>query len=162
MKAGKNQVKVAETTGSRPRLNRLGALNLHRTEDTVLREDPGINAENIAYFVGARRETDPLSQKIPIILDNAGYPWAECVKDIAYGRNIELHYLPPDSPNLNPIERLWKYMNEPVRNNVYFPDAQTFRETLRHFFHVMLPEKATELTTRLTDHFQILKPASSG
>ncbi|CAM3417007.1 conserved hypothetical protein [Xenorhabdus nematophila ATCC 19061] len=53
-------------------------------------------------------------------------------------------------------------MNEPVRNNVYFPDAQTFRETLRHFFHVMLPEKAKELTTRLTDHFQILKPASSG
>uniref|UniRef100_UPI003BB4F67B hypothetical protein n=1 Tax=Xenorhabdus nematophila TaxID=628 RepID=UPI003BB4F67B len=36
---------------SRPRLNRLGALNLHRIEDTVLREDPGINAENIAYFV---------------------------------------------------------------------------------------------------------------
>ncbi|KHD27120.1 transposase [Xenorhabdus nematophila] len=89
-------------------------------------------------------------------------PGTECVKDIAYGRNIELHYLPPDSPNLNPIERLWKYMNEPVRNNVYFPDAQTFRETLRHFFHVMLPEKAKELTTRLTDHFQILKPASSG
>ncbi|CBJ88808.1 hypothetical protein XNC1_0737 [Xenorhabdus nematophila ATCC 19061] len=54
---------MAETTGSRPRLNRLGVLNLHRIEDTVLREDPGINAENIAYFAGARRETDPLSQK---------------------------------------------------------------------------------------------------
>ncbi|MDE9516352.1 transposase, partial [Xenorhabdus bovienii] len=75
--------------------------------------------------------------------------------------NIELHYLPPYSPNLNPIERLWKYVNEQVRNNVYFPDTKTFRETLRHFFHVTLPEKAKELTTRLTDNFQILKPASS-
>ncbi|MBD6969287.1 hypothetical protein G4170_22495, partial [Vibrio parahaemolyticus] len=36
--------------------------------------------------------------------------------------NIELHYLhlPPYSPNLNPIERLWKVMNEYVRNNIYF------------------------------------------
>ncbi|CDG22371.1 protein of unknown function [Xenorhabdus poinarii G6] len=30
--------------------------------------------------------------------------------------------LPPYSPNLNPIERLWKYANEQIRNNVYFPD----------------------------------------
>ncbi|CAM3630333.1 transposase (fragment) [Xenorhabdus nematophila ATCC 19061] len=52
-------------------------------------------------------------------------------------------------------------MNEQVRNNVYFPDAKTFRETLRHFFHVTLPTKAQELATRLTDNFQILKPASS-
>ncbi|OKO98152.1 DDE endonuclease [Xenorhabdus thuongxuanensis] len=52
-------------------------------------------------------------------------------------------------------------MNEQVRNNVYFPNAKTFRETLHHFFHVTLPETAKELTTRLTDNFQILKPASS-
>ncbi len=64
------------------------------------------------------------------------------------------------SPNLNPIEQLWKYMNE-VCNNVYFPDAKTFRETLRYFCHVTLLEKAKELTTRLTDNFQILKSASS-
>ncbi|WP_045968390.1 IS630 family transposase [Xenorhabdus doucetiae] len=161
MKAGKNQVKVVETTGSRTRLNLLGALNLQRIEDTVIREYPSINAENIAYFFGAIRETYPLSQKIHIILDGAGYHRAELVKEVAYVLNIELHYLPPYSPNLNPIERLWKYMNEQVRNNVYFPDAKTFRETLRHFFHVTLPEKAKELTTRLTDNFQILKPASS-
>ncbi|MDP6597465.1 MAG: transposase [Candidatus Poribacteria bacterium] len=34
--------------------------------------------------------------------------------------NIELDYLPPDSPNLNPIERLWKVRNERVRNNIDF------------------------------------------
>ncbi len=107
------------------------------------------------------RETYPPPQKIHLILDGAGYHRTDLVKDIAEIFNIELHYLPPYSPNLNPIERLWKYMNEQVRNNVYFPDAKTFRETLRHFFHVTLPEKAKELTTRLTDNFQILKPTSS-
>nr|WP_256376546.1 transposase [Xenorhabdus sp. KK7.4] len=83
-----------------------------------------------------------------LILDGAGYHQAELVKNIAYVLNIELHYLPPYSPNLNPIERLWNYMNEQVRNNIYFPDAKTFRETLRHFFHITLPEKAKELTTQ--------------
>ncbi|MDE9446849.1 transposase [Xenorhabdus bovienii] len=106
-------------------------------------------------------ETYPLSQKIHIILDGAGYHRSGVVQFFAEVLNIELHYLPPYSPNLNPIERLWKYVNEQVRNNVYFPDTKTFRETLRHFFHVTLPEKAKELTTRLTDNFQILKPASS-
>ncbi|CBJ89830.1 transposase (fragment) [Xenorhabdus nematophila ATCC 19061] len=47
--------------------------------------------------------------------------------------------------------------NEQVRNNAYFPDAETFRKTLRHFFHVT----AQELATRLTDNFQILIPISS-
>ncbi|SIP72252.1 hypothetical protein XIS1_140008 [Xenorhabdus innexi] len=40
MKAGKSQVKVVETIGSRTRLNILGALNLQRIEDTVIREYP--------------------------------------------------------------------------------------------------------------------------
>jgi transposase len=161
MKAGKKHVKVVETTGSRTRLNVLGALNLQRIEDTVIREYPTINARNIVLFFGEIRKTYPLSQKIHLILDGAGYHRAGLVKDFAEVLNIELHYLPPYSPNLNPIERLWKYMNEQVRNNVYFPDATTFRETIRHFFHVTLPEKAKELTTRLTDNFQTLKPASS-
>jgi transposase len=38
--------------------------------------------------------------------------------------NIKLHYLPPYSPNLNPIERLWKVMNEHARNNKYFATAK--------------------------------------
>ncbi|MBD2790377.1 transposase, partial [Xenorhabdus sp. DI] len=95
------------------------------------------------------------------ILDGAGYHRSEIVKFFAEALNIELHYLPPYSPNLNPIERLWKYANEQIRNNVYFPDAKTFRETFHHFFHVTFPEKIQELTTRLTDNFQTLIPASS-
>ncbi|WP_139204106.1 IS630 family transposase [Xenorhabdus japonica] len=161
MKAGKQHVKAATTTGSRTRLNIMGALNLQRIEEPIIREYPSINERSVAYFLGVIRETYPLSQKLHIILDGAGYHRTNLVKDIAEVFNIELHYLPPYSPNLNPIERLWKYANEQIRNNVYFPDAKTFRETLRRFFHITLPEKAKELTTRLTDNFQILKPASS-
>ncbi len=161
MKRGRTQVKVVETTGSRTRLNIMDALNLQRIEATVIRDYPTINAKNVVLFFGAIRETYPLSQRIHIILDGAGYHRAEIVQFFAEVLNIRLHYLPPYSPNLNPIERLWKYANEQVRNNVYFPDTKTFRKTLHHFFHVILPEKGQELATRLTDNFQTLIPASS-
>ena len=116
--AGK--AKVVETTASRTRLNFMGALNLNDIGKTIVREYDSINSENIARFFIAIRETYPITQKIHIILDGAGYHRAELVKEWAYVMNIELHYLPPYSPNLNPIERLWKVMNEEALNNRYF------------------------------------------
>lgn len=75
--------------------------------------------------------------------------------------NIELHWLSPYSPNLNPIERLWKVMNDMVRNNRYFATAKEFREKIRHFFNDTLPEFAGNLSCRINDHFQKMKNASS-
>ncbi|CBJ90107.1 transposase (fragment) [Xenorhabdus nematophila ATCC 19061] len=62
---------------------------------------------------------------------------------------------------MNPIERLWKLMNEEVRNNVYFPTPTAFRTAIHHFFAEILPQKASQIISRLADKFQILKPASS-
>ncbi|WP_319927837.1 transposase [Xenorhabdus littoralis] len=84
-------------------------------------DKPTINAKNVVLFFGAIRETYPLSQRVHIILDDSGYHRAELVQFFAEVLNVKLHYLPPHSPNINPIERLWKYANEQVRNNVYFP-----------------------------------------
>ncbi len=116
MPAGK-KAHVVETTGSRTRLNIMGALNLNDISRTVIREYDKINSQNIARFFIAVRERYPIKQKVHIILDGAGYHRREQVKTWAYLLNIELNYLPPYSPNLNPIERLWKVMNEQVRYN---------------------------------------------
>lgn len=75
--------------------------------------------------------------------------------------NIELHYLPPYSPNLNPIERLWKVMNEKSRNNVYFKSKRGFKEAIDQLFTVTFPEIANSLVSRINDNFQVLKPTSS-
>lgn len=75
--------------------------------------------------------------------------------------NIELHYLPPYSPNLNPIERRWKVMNEHVRNNVYFPSNTSCTSAIKKFFDLMLPEVAGSLVSRITYNFQIVVPAPS-
>ena len=78
----------------------------------------------------------------------------------AKGLNIELHYLPPYSPNLNPIERLWKVMNEKVRNNRYFATAKAFRQEIQHFVSAILPDIGSDLDSRINDNFQRFYPAS--
>ncbi|EAA4684363.1 IS630 family transposase, partial [Salmonella enterica subsp. enterica] len=155
----KGQKTVVETTGSRTRLNLMGALNLNDIGSTVIREYDTINSLNISRFFIAIRETYPVQQKVHIILDGAGYHRSELVKEWAYVMNIELHWLPPYSPNLNPIERLWKVMNEHSRNNRYFASARAFREEIHRFFREKLPVIAGSLTCRINDNFQTLKNA---
>ncbi|MCP4121136.1 MAG: IS630 family transposase [Bacteroidetes bacterium] len=157
----KGQDKLLETTGSRSRLNIIGALNLSDIGATVVSDYESINSENIVRFFCQLRESYPLTHKLHIILDGAGYHRSDLVKDAAFVLNIELHYLPPYSPNLNPIERLWKVMNEKSRNNVYFKSKRDFKEAIDQFFTVTLPEIAGSLTSRINDNFQVLKPASS-
>lgn len=71
---------------------------------------------------------------------------------------LEMHILPPYSPNLNPIERAWKIMNEKVRNNKVFYKLAEFRSAIDKFFsedwYTILPE----LSARINDKFQRLKP----
>lgn len=99
-------------------------------------------------------------QKIHVILDGAGYHRTLLIKDWAFVVNIELHYLPPYSPNLNAIERLCKVMNEYAQNNRYFEKTRDFRDAIFNFFSTTLPEIAESLTSRIHDRFQVLQPAS--
>ena len=150
-----------ETTGSRTRMNVIGALSLSDIARTVARDYTSINARTICEFFIAVRQTYPVRQKIHLILDGAPYHRASLVQDWAVVMNIELHYLPPYSPNLNPIERLWKVMNEHARNNRYFATAKAFREAINGFFRDTMPVIAGQLGCRINDNFQKIKPASS-
>ena len=157
------QDKVIETTGNRSRLNIIGALNLSYIGATIVHDYESINSETIVHFFCSKlRETSPLAHKLHIILGGAGYHRDDLVRDAAFILNIELHYLSPYSPKLNPIEWLWKVMNGKSRNNVYFKSKRDFKAAIGHFFAVTLPEVASSLTSRINDKFQVLKPASSG
>ena len=70
-----------------------------------------------------------------------------------------LHILPPYSPNLNPIERVWKVMNEHVRNNEVFSSFKEFKTAVLDFFKNEWNDISNGLRTRVNDHFEKLKPA---
>ena len=156
------QDKAIETTGSRTRLNLIGALELNNIASAVVNEYEWVNSESIVQFFGQLRDKYPQTQKLHLILDGAGYHRAAIVKNAAISHNIELHYLPPYSPNLNPIERLWKVMNEHARNSVYFKNKRDFRSALDKFFKETVPDIGESLASRINDNFQLFTHASSG
>lgn len=152
--------KLVSTTGSRTRLNIIGGIQLGKLAEAVTAQYESINQDAIVDFLVKLKAQYAKTERIHLILDGAAYHRADSVKSKAKELGIELHYLPPYSPNLNPIERLWKVMNEHVRNNEYFASAKEFRERITHFFDVTLPDIADTLTSRITDNFQTLGSAS--
>lgn len=155
------QDKPIETSGSRTRINLVGAVELGNIANATVCEYKYVNKETIVEFFRLLREKYPINHKLHLVLDGAGYHIANVVKDTAISLNIKLHYLPPYSPNLNPIERLWKVMNEHARNSVYFKTKREFRAALNKFFKETLPDIGCALTSRINDNFQVLKPESS-
>ena len=71
---------------------------------------------------------------------------------------IVMPILPPYSPNLNPIERLWNVMNEQTRNNVVFKTLKEFKQKIHEFFDETWDGIGDNFRTRINDNFQTLKP----
>lgn len=71
---------------------------------------------------------------------------------------LVMHILPPYSPNLNPIERVWKVMNEHVRNNKVFDSFSEFKTAISRFFSTTWGSISSSLPSRINDNFQRLKP----
>lgn len=151
--------KEIKTTASRTRINLVGAIELGALSKAVTATYETINAQSIVDFMSRLRAQYVDANTLHWIVDGAGYHKAQLVREKARELNIQLHILPPYSPNLNPIERLWKVMNEHVRNNEYFHSAKEFREKIDDFFKNILPEIADSLDSRINDNFQIINPA---
>jgi len=153
--------KLIKTTGSRTRLNIVGAIRLGRLDEAVIEQyDKTVNGESIVDFLTKTRDAYSSSGTIHLVLDGAGYHRSGLVTEAAKELDITLHYLPPYSPNLNPIERLWKVMNKHARNSQYFATTKEFRRQIKYFFTTTLPDIADSLGSTINDNFQQFKPAS--
>lgn len=153
--------KLIAKTASRTRVNVIGAIELEemRVHSEMVET---VNAQTTLSFFQQVKAAYPQASKIHIILDQAGYHKSQELQSAAQANGIVLHYLPPYSPNLNPIERLWKVMNEQVRNNVLFESVGQFREAITNFLDKTVCDIKHVLRNRINDNFQILRPASSG
>jgi transposase len=150
--------KPIPTVASRTRLNLMGALNLETMRVTISSYETLDSAAMEQYF-DELKLSYPKAPKIHLIVDRGPYNTSFATKEAALKRGIVLHHLPPYSPNLNPIERLWKIMNESVRNNRFFESAKQFRLEIMNFFEITWPKIAHSMVDRINDNFQILKSA---
>jgi len=95
----------------RQRLNVLGAVHAITKDVEFLTNTTYINAQVIADFL--RQLASKYSNSpIIIVLDNARYQHCQFIKDLAKSLGIILLFLPVYSPNLNIIERLWKFIKK--------------------------------------------------
>jgi transposase len=146
--------KGIKMTACQRRLNFIGAININ-THKVITEQvhDKTINHTHIEGFLIKLRSYHPPDCRIHLFLDGAGYNKQPDVYALAKKLNIKLHRLPPYSPNLNPIERLWKLMHENVRYNRYYEKFSEFTEATLEFFKT-ISRKKTILRKRITDNFQ--------
>lgn len=151
----KGECKTLQTTGKQKRLHLVGALNLKNME-VVVREYQTIDADAMIRFF---KDLEPLRDngEIHVILDNAAVHKNNKLADYLKGTRIRLHYLPPYSPNLNPIERLWKIFRETTLYNRYFDTCWDFFAAVREFFADKVNKIRRLLKQRINDNFQIIK-----
>ncbi len=123
---------IPANTG-RGRLNLSGALDLI-AGDILVQEDTTLNAASTLTFLRKIEEAYPTKRKIHLFCDNAPYYRNKAVKAYLEQSKIEMHFLPPYSPNLNPIERVWKWMKERVLYNTYYPEFEDFKKAIFGFF----------------------------
>lgn len=137
----------------RQRFNVLGALNAITHELVTVTNDTYINAESVCQLL---RDIAALGLGVPItlVLDNARYQKCRLVWTLAQELDIELLYLPAYSPNLNLIERLWKFVKKKCLYSTYYANFKDFKQAISECLAQTHSTYKEELDTLLSLRFQ--------
>jgi transposase len=140
----------------RKRHNVLGALDAvtHRMIRVI--NDGYINAESVCALL---RSVVGASVGLPItrVLDNARYQKCALVQGRAASLGIELLYLPSYSPNLNRIERLWRFVRKQSWDSTYDEDFEQFRTAIDRCLDDLSTMHKGEMDTLLTHKFPMFE-----
>ena len=147
----KGQEKAIQANTGRDRLNINGACNV---EDgiVVVQESETINAQSTIALLD-KMQSQQSQGVLHVIADNAMYYRSNLVKEyLQINPRVNLIFLPPYSPNLNLIERLWKLYKKETLYNTYYETFGDFRKSTAYFFQ-NISNRKNELATLLKDKF---------
>ena len=107
------------------------------------------------------RRIAQLGFEVPITLvtDNARYQKCRIVQELAETLDIKLLYLPAYAPNLNLIERLWKFVKKKCLHCKYYAEFSDFKHAIIECLGQTHTTYKSELDTLLTPRFQIFEKA---
>jgi transposase len=150
----KGEEKEIKTNTGRQRINLNGALNA-KDHSVVVQAAETINADAMITLFIALETKHPDAQTIHVILDNAKYNHAIKVQEYEKTSRVKIHYLPTYAPNLNLIERLWKFYHKKVTYNKYYEKYPQFKTASLDFFK-NIDRYKEELDTLLVENFHII------
>jgi transposase len=115
-----------------------------------------INAESVCSLL---RAVAGMSVGLPITLvrDNARYQKCAVVQELAASLKIELLYLPSSSPNLNLIERLWRFVRKEALNSTSYEKFEDFSTAIDGCLDGLSTVHKGEMETRMTHRFQLFE-----
>jgi len=144
-----------KSSSGRQRYNVLGAIDAITKELIAVANDSYIDSISFCQLLRLIANEN-ISIPITLILDNAKYQKCALVKELAEELGIELLYLPSYSPNLNLIERLWKFVKKKSLYSKYYSDFDKFKKGIRDVL-ANLDDHKTETETLLNLKFQSFK-----
>lgn len=122
---------------TRENVGYFGAVRLRDGKFVYRREEDQFNAETFWRFLKQLRiSSSHAGRKVVVIIDNARYHHARLHKDYREkcADRFQLEFLPPYSPELNPIERVWKLTRRCCTHNVYFPSINSLTAAIEAKF----------------------------
>src|SRR5512137_269424 len=143
--------KTMESNTGRSHVNINGAVDIARL-NVVVEFGEAVNAQSTIALLQKLEARHPKAQTIYVFCDNARYYRSRLVQAYLAGSRIKLLFLPPYCPNLNLIERLWKYFRKQVLYNRYYEHFAEFKAACQGFFEG-IDEHVSALRSLLTENF---------
>lgn len=137
----------------RQRYNILGAFNPLTQELYRVGNCTYVNSSTVCellHQIAAAGITTPITS----LLDNARYQPCKLVQDLAQQLHIELLFLPSYSPNLNLIERLWKFVKKEALNSRHNTNFQDFRSAIDDCLDHLADRHKTKVQSLIKLSFQ--------
>jgi transposase len=152
---------VIQTNSGRKRLNILGGYNPADYSLIHLTGEETCDAQRVVEFFDLIVTQHTSAPYIVMFSDNAKYFKATLVNEwLDVHPQAHLEFLPTYAPNLNLIERFWKFAKEHLVKNTYYEKYKTFRA---HVFRLLnhVDEYVEELKTLMVEKFQIIQPKTA-
>ena len=137
----------------RQRYNVLGALNAVTRELICVTNHTYVTAATVCDLLRTIAASG-LPTPITLVLDNARYQRCQLVESLAKELGIELLFLPSYSPNLNLIERLWKFVKKKALHCRHHTNYADFHAAIDVCLSEIKTAHADELRALLTLNFQ--------
>lgn len=144
------------SNSGRNRVNINAVINLEDPTEVISLDAATINALNTVALFELIRQKQQTKKTIHIFCDSARYYKSKLVTQWLEGKNIVLHFLPTYSPNLNLIERLWKFLRKKVIDTHYFAQFDDFKKAVMGFLDNLSPYRE-ELTSLMNPKFAIFQ-----
>lgn len=142
-----------KTPSGRQRFNVLGAVDAMSQKVTTICNETYVNAITVCDLLRKVIE-EYTNMPVTLVMDNARYQRCALVMGFAKELGIELLFLPPYSPNLNLIERYWKFVKKKCLKSRYYESFDLFKTSIITGLKKSNDEWQENLKTLLTVNFQ--------